>query len=894
MIGPFGIDKRSQQEGASMKHTIRCLTLLALLAAPLLSIQAAAVPAPKGPAAVRQQLSNYFSNIATNSPTMLGALAKSPESMAAVQQRIATMSDQELAEFQTLMAQAPDWEVAPELFAKTLPPEVLSQVKRVGTDYAARVPRGEEMREDVQTLTRVLSLLPDAKLKELGIDRATIASLEGTIDGIDPVQAAMLQRQLSERGPWDASSAAAMRAIPPALQRGAAALAQHGPLTDKDIKELDSFRSELTSLLARIDQLPAETRKTLKVDEFRAQMKQLDSARPDTLFMVRHNVPPEMLQTLEENVSFLEQVANLSDAELKDLEQFRGELSTAFESLEEQATDQGDSRKVDAMLSELTPAHLMLLKQGMSQFGNWQTALPVFYRTLASPDVASRMALIKGDHPDPQALAGLETFRRNTLSEIDSAAMMPEIDGELVARARERLGSMPLDRLELMRLTLANLPPTATMADRLSVVVMHEISFNCSVDMPSPVPDINLDFICDPIEDALEAIEHGIVATVNSIVASVKSALDTAISTMSSVLTTAINAVSDTVNSLVSAITNTVSTISDFIQTIPDLAWDAIKTALNLLLDIEIRNGVTLRDLVGQGVEHGLNAMKTMMGLSSDWWTAVASFTLPQIPCPPSGFHTPFGDVGDGAAAANYDRYHLLIENLIGLIPDTETSLAVKIPAQVLYMMYDFLGVCLEQAASDADSAEAAARHSLVLENFTNLQTHIQTNVNGLALTTSSNTADLTNLINSQSTNVRNTVMAESAAIQALLNDRSTSTRTLITNESSDIQTLISNESADTQSDLDAFETMTLRIAIEQVLQSGEGREIALFQLLEPHGHLGLVSDVVRDTLDGMAAAGQDVGQARKFYNDGVALMNTGREKAAFKLFGQAYRASTK
>jgi hypothetical protein len=884
------IGTTSQEKGASMRRAIRSL-LLTLIVVPALTLHAAVVP--NGTADVRRELSAYFAGIDKNAPTVLGGLAKSPETMAAVQQRIATMSDAEVAEFRKMMHDAPDWKAAPELFAKSFPPEVLSQVRRVGSDYAARIPRGEEMRDDVRTLTKVLSLLPDEKLKELGVDRATVDALEKTIDGITPLEAAMLQRQLSERGPWEARSAAAVGAMPPALQRGAAALAQHGPLTEKDVAELGNFRSELTALLGRIDQLPDDTKKTLKIDDFRAQLGRLDAASPDMLFMVRHNVTPQMLTALEDNVAFLEQVAGLTDEELARLETFRGELTSAFEELEEQGSGQ-QGPGIREMLAGLEPSHLMLLEKGMSQFGRWQTALPVFYRTLASPDLAPRIALLQGPTPDPAAVAELESFRASTLVEIEAAAALPDADAQLIARARERLATLPLERLELMRMTLRNMPPTATAADRLSVVSLHEIDFNCYVSMPDPVPNISLDFICNPIEDALEAIEHSIISTVNTIVASVQSALNTAISSMSAVLNTAISAVTSTVNSLVSSITDTVTTISDFIMTIPDLAWDAMKMALDLLLDIEIRNGVTLRDLVADGAEEGLAAMKTLMGLAGDWWSAISSFTLPMIPCPPSGFHTPFGDVGDGAAADNYARYHLLIEGLIGLIPDTETSLAIKIPAQVAYMLYDFLGVCLEQAAADADAAEMTARHNLVLTNFGALETHIRTEVAGLALTNSSNTDDLTNLINGQSADVRNTVVVESAAIQELLRTRGTSTRTLISNESDEIQTLIRNEGEETRSDLDAFHDMHLRLTIERVLQAGVGREMALLQLLEPLGHLGLVGDIVRETLDAMDATSQGIGIARKSYDEAVALMNAGREKEAFKAFSAAYRAATK
>lgn len=875
-----------------MKHAARSLCLLGMLVAPVASLHASAVPRTPTDADVRRELSTYFRNIEQTAPTMLGGVATSPAAMAAVQQRIADLSPEEVAAFKKMMAEAPDWKVAPEMIAKAFPPELIGQVKRVGADVAGRVSRAEEMREDVQTLAAVLKLLPDAKLAELGLDRAAVNSLAATVGEATPLQAAMLHREASEAGGWDARGAAAIEALPPALRRGSAALALHGPITDADRKNLVTFRSELVALLERIDKLPPETRKSLKIDDFRAQLRQLDTAPPDVLFMVRHNVPAEMVATLEKNVAFLESVASLDEKELKDLEQFRHDLGSAFGKLD-RAAGSSDTPGAAAMLADLSPAHLVVLQKGLSQYGRWQVALPAFYETLASPELPLRMAALQGKTVEPETIASLEAFRRDMLAEVEAAASTSGIDPALVTRARAGLPSVPLKRLELMRMTLATMPKDASRADRLAVIAMHEINFNCAVSMPDPVPNINLDFICNPIEDALEAIEHGIISTVNSIVASVKSTLENTINTISTALTSAVNTVTATVNSLVASITSTVTTISSFIQTIPALAWKAISSALNLLLDINIKNGVTLRDLVASGVKHGLESMKTLVGLTNQWWTTVGSFTLPPIPCPPAGAHTPWGDAGTGAAAANFARYKLLIDNLVGLIPDTETSLKFKIPAQVLYLGYDFLGMCLEQAASDADSAEGTARHELVVTNFKDLKAHILMSVGGLALTTTSNSTQLTNLINNQSLALQNTIRGEGLAVQGLLNSTNTTTQALVRSESTETQSLIRAESAEMRSDLASFEKFTVRLAIERTLQAGEGKALAIFQILEPRGYLGMVSDVVRETIASMGASSYGVGQAQKYFDQGMRLMSTGSEKDAFRSFGEAYRAAT-
>ena len=872
-----------------MRKSLFCLAVAVLAVA--LPLQSSVVPPDN--AAVRKELSAYFSNIAENSPTVLGGLAKSPGTLNAIQSRIATMSDAEISKFRNLIATTPDWKIAPEALAGAFPPEMLEQMKRVGTNYAEGVPAGEEMRDDVLSLVAILKVLPDARLKELGVDRQTVTALDATFTDMTPLQVAMLQRKASETAAWGASGAAAMKSLPAPLQRGAAALAQHGPITTADVDQLEKFRSELVAVLRRIDNLPPETRKSLKAEQLRNQVHQLGLASPDALFMVRHNVPEAMMTSLDQSVAFLERIANLSDAELQDLEKFRTDLGGVFKELEQGETS-AETVTAEEMLASLGPEHLSLLKDGMEKFGNWRAALPVLYRTLASPDLPGRLQLVQGTNPDPGAIASLENFRQETLAFIDAEAAPAGIDAELIKRARLGLANAQPGRLEIMRMSLQSLPAHTSVKDRLSIALMEEINFNCVVTMPDPIPNINLDFICNPIEDALETIRDGIVGTVNTIVNGVKTALETTISTVSSALNSAISAVSNTVNSIISSIESLATQIWDFIQTVPSLAWNAIQSALNLLLDIEIRNGVTVRHLVASGAETAMTSMRTMLGLAGNWWQAVSTFTLPAIPCPPAGFHTPFGNVGEGAAAANYGRYKLVIENIIDMIPDTETSLAIKIPAQVLYMAFDFLGLCLEQAASDADQAQATERHNIVLANFDSLETYISGQIAGLSATSQSQGDAMTTLINTESSSVLTTLQFESGAIQTHLNSKSTAIQASLISESAEITSLVQSESDSTQQDLSDFRKLNLRLIIERVLQAGVGAEVAFLQLLEPLGHLGLVRDIVAETIAAMSATQQSIGQAQVLFDTGVALMNAGREKEAFKEFGKAYRDATK
>lgn len=867
---------------------------------------------------VRAQLSSYFRDIEHNSPTVLGGLAKSPEAMAAIQKRIAEMSDEELRGFQKQIAAAPDWKVAPEAFAAAFPPAVLDQARRAGIDYAKQIPKGEVMRDDVRALTALLKLLPDAKLRELGIDRKMIASLEATFAGMTPLQVAAFQKHAAETTDWRQQSATALHALPPALQRGAAALAEHGPLTETDLKDLERFRAELIALLTRISRLPASTQKTLNVDAMPAQIEQLRTAPPDVLFMVRHNIPPDSFNTLRGNVSYLEKVSNFTAEEKADLETFRSDLARAFRQVRTQ--DGEEWQDAGAIVAKLGPEHLYLLQKRMAALGAWQVALPAMYQTLADPGTAANLRAVQGPAPDPAAVQSLEIFRRQALAYVDAVKPTDAMTPTYLSGIRTTLQSVPFDRLELIREANDRMPATATAADRLSLVAIQSTNLNCSLSMTA-VPEVcfpricdptgllgctpayctpavtvtaNFDVICNPIEAAIDATRDGITSAANAAVETMRSAIQTSINGVQSSINASISSVNAVINSAVSVITSTVNDIWTFLQTIPDLAWTAIKSALNLLLDIKIKNGVTVRDLVASGAEVALNSMKTLLGLGSGWWNSVQTFTLPQIPCPPAGFHTPFGDVGDGAAAANYARYKLMIDNIIGMIPDTETSLKIKIPAQVTYMMFDFLGLCLEQASADADAAELTSRHTLVLTNFTNLHNYVESQIAGLTASSGSQTTSLLTSLTTQNSTTQTAITAQSAILQSLISSQNTSNRTLVTNRVSEIQALFQTESDATQQDVKKFRDLDVMLTIERVLQAGTGSEIASLQLPEPWGYLGVVKEVVAKTIQSMTVAQEGTGLAQSYYDNGVVLMNGGKYKDAFREFIKAYVESTK
>ena len=918
-----------------MKVPIR-LVLLVLSCLWTFATQGSVAPAPadakpldaKSRESVKAQLSSYFKDIEKNSPTVLGRLAESPDTMAAIQKRIDTLSDAELTRFRDLMAEAPDWKIAPEAIASAFPPEMLNQVNRVGAEYTALVPKGDKMRDDVRTLVGVLKQLPDAKLKEAGLDREMVKTLEATFTQMSPVQAAMLQKQAAGTTSWREQSAIAISALPPALQRGATALAEHGPLTTEEVAELNKFRAELINVLQRIDKLPPAMRENLNIKGLAGQVRQLWGAPPDVLFMIRHSMTPDMMTSLHGNVAFLERISNFTVEERAGLEQFRTDLTDVFRGVKPDGAA-SDWAGADEMMAGLAPEHLFILQKRMEEFGEWRVALPVVYSTLLSPELPARMQAVRGATADPAAVQAVEAFRFQALAYIDAEGAASGLDAALVARARHTIETSAVDKLELIRMSTGNLDADASPRRRLSVVLAHEINFGCSLsftaiprvcipggcvricdptgifggctDICTPevcTPAVNVtanfDSLCNPIEDAIETVEHSIVGVANGIVETMRAGIDAAITGVRNAVNSSISAVTNLVDSAVNAIVGTVNDIWNFLQTLPDKAWEAIKTALNLLLDIEIRNGVTVRDLVGRGVKVALESMTQLLGLAGNWWSAISTFTLPAIPCPPAGFHTPFGNVGESAASDNYGRYKLLIDGIVEMIPDTETSLAIKIPAQILYMAFDFLGLCLEQAAANADQAELTSRHDIVVSRFANMQMFVGTQLAGLAITSGNQTTSIMNLINTQSSNIQGTVVAQSAVVQSSINAKSTAIQNLVNLRSTEIQELLQGESDASQADLKAFQTLYLRLVVEEVLQNGANGEITHLQLLEPWGFLGLAAEIVQKSIDAMTQAQEGVGNAQRSLDSGKQLMTQGKYKEAFREFSKAYREVTK
>jgi len=817
---------------------------------------------------VRKKLDAFFAHTDDKTPAALAAISKSPKMLKAIDEQIASMSDADIAEFQKLMNEVPDWQNAPQAMAKMLTPAGMKTIEKASADFTKRAPEAEKTRTNIATLATVLKMLPDEKLKELGVTRAMLDSLESGLNEISPLQAGILEQQVRKSAGLQGKADAAMAALPPALQKGAEALAKHGVLTALDKVELEKYRASVTDVLRRINALPDETKKQFKVGDIGSQIAQIDRVTPEVLFMLREETPSDSIGALSDNVTMLEEASKLTPADKEALEQFRHEFADTFAQMQPDHPD----AKLQKQIAGLSTTDLWIVKKRFPNVEEMHVELPAVAQAIQDPDFARRLASVKQANPDPSAVASLETFRQQALTYVDAVVHDPDVTPELAAQAKEAIHAAPLPELELFRSVTAKLPATTTSAERLRIITnLNHVSFNCvfTIVTPDPLPNIPIDlsFICNPIASAINTVIDGIGTAITA----ATDAINSTINAVQTALQSAITAVTDTVNSIVTGLVNTATQIWNFVQTIPNLAWGAIKTAFNAVLDLPLPglNGLTMRQITSGGVSQIVPALQQALNTGESFWNSLNG-TLPQIPCPPAGFSTPFGTVGSDDAAAKYNHYAFFLDKIFGLIPSDVFSVEVKIPAQVLYAGWQYLGVCLQEAAakSDADAADTLA---------TNRYNTITGDLTALASQNNGNTLSLMNALNANFNSLSNLTSTDDANLTSLINSKT-----------------LDLKSNDNQKFEDARK-LALRMAIELDLLAGDSGALAMFQLPQANGgYLDMVRDIVDQDINQTLASGQTVGQAQKFFTDALSSMTDGKFKAAFKLFQKAYTEITK
>jgi hypothetical protein len=482
------------------------------------------------------------------------------------------------------------------------------------------------------------------------------------------------------------------------------------------------------------------------------------------------------------------------DADLRELASFRDEIDGAIE-LADRLPAGLRSRFGPALagvrtrLSRATSEQLFILREELD---------PAALRSSVET-----VAVLAGLPPSPAQAAELEAWRDTTVRFYrDLAQADPSSPAEAAALAVERAAP---SRLLLMQAALSPPPPDPIALfglpiaiERLPDATLQQalVNLNCVVELGSisifgatiDLGQINLNWICTPLENAINGLEG------------------------------AVNAVSSVVDDVVETITSLPEEIASAFQSFfTVLAQGALATfsAENL-----------------QGV----------LGLFGNYWEQLPP--IPEgIPCPDLGTDIPFfGIVGDEGTAPRYRRHLWVFDKVLEMIPDTEMSLTLKIPAQVLYGSVQYLSVCLDQAEERRKESEHKARHGDLVAGFE---------------TATSKLAELTGQLGA--------VGGEMAAR------------------------------------FDGIAALQSALAIEAALaDAGSGGlirppRIASFQLpAAVGGAIELVRDVVADVIASTQAAGEDVHCAPDELGRGDVAYAAGRYKAAFDSFRRAYQEAAR
>ena len=309
------------------------------------------------------------------------------------------------------------------------------------------------------------------------------------------------------------------------------------------------------------------------------------------------------------------------------------------------------------------------------------------------------------------------------------------------------------------------------------------------------------------------------------------------------------------INAIRSVVDSITTTLSSLANTVTTLVKDAVESLLQEFFALSLG-----------GYDDPETLQNALLKGGADFYNQLPDVELPDVPCPADGTPIPlFGNVGDADTAAKYTRYKWLFDKLLEIIPDTEVSLPVQITAQLLYGGVEYLEICLEEAAAARDSQETADFRSGVSSSLS------------------------TSLANETA------ILASIAQVSGQIANQGNTLIHLIESQGAALSSLVRQEADELTDQIDTFQQLDLRLAVEANLLAAEGGEIAKFQLPEPWGYLDLAEEIVRDTIHNFLAAGQAVSAlAHKELAAGAADLTAGFYKSAYGHFQKAYRAAVK
>jgi hypothetical protein len=789
--------------------------------------QPSATTSNDGDEQFRKELSRFFASGEELSPTTLGALADSPEARTEIQQRIDALSTEELAAIREAFAAVPNWQVVPEALSSTLPSESLQQLTSLSGVATGEAEQLERFRAELSSLYAAIQLLPPEEQARLKLDRESLSVMQQDLHGMD-VQGLSLARGALEdqAADWRQVRADTFAAMPPRVGVYAQRLAQHGPLSAKETEELEGFRDDLNAMFSDLARLRPELRQRFDAQAIDRTRQRLDAVTPEAMFVLREEIDSPALRQAMQEIHLLAEMGRPDPQRQAELEQYRSELQTIFSDLRSDYPDTPRYGQMAQQLDEMGQEELMLMQRRIGRIPGGERTVQRLLTLAASDTLRPDLESLASGTMSPEQMQELKSFRLELLDYYDALRQSDGIDPEAGDAAFRAVEQASLYDMVIMREVFSRLDRTQNDSAMLDLpvavvemgpeAVMGMVDINCvvslgSIDLPLGIGNvslgsINFNFLCDPLEDAINFA------------------------------TAAVDAVADVIDDVLQAVVN-----------LPDTLLTALQSLFSSIAN------AALSAFSPANLQNALN-------LNGNFWENLPQ--VPQIPCPPDGTTIPFfGEVGEEETASKYGRYLWVFDKVLGLIPDTEVSLALKIPAQVLYAGVEYVGVCLEAAAELRASAETDAFRDSVTTGIDSAQVSIntvQTSIDQLAL-----------------------------QLIAQGNDLSSQ----IWQAADDLGTQISQSGADIGDQLSDLDAHLLKLKIEEnLLLQGQDRMSAFVRPETYGGRLELVREIVDEAIAMTEAAGGSVGCAVYELGQGDDAFSVAEYANAFDHYRKAYR----
>ncbi|HXH28231.1 MAG TPA: hypothetical protein VNL37_04255, partial [Candidatus Polarisedimenticolia bacterium] len=605
--------------------------------------------------------------------------------------------------------------------------------------------------------------------------------------------------------------------------------------------------------------LPPEAGTPVPAATIQGLEARLAQATPETLYLIRQRLDTPDLRTSMAQAHLLAKASSLTDADRADLQRFRADLASVYARLGDFSPGGASAGPLADRVASMSDAELLLARDQLDRIPSWKSTLPLIFGVVSTEQGRTGLALAQQEKA-PQDQRALETFRSQAQTSLTALKGAAGVDAAAVEAAQQSVAKASDEQLYLMEKAIA-MAPAADAAQTLidvpqavaTLVTFHpeSVSFNCScpdhgLDLPLGIGCVSLQFLCNivaaPINVALDGIN------------TVTSALQSAVTAIQGV----IDDVATGVQSIIQSIANLPNVLLNALQSLFESIANA---ALSTFSPANIANA---------------------LGLVDGFWNSIPQ--LPQIPCPPDGFYLAgFGEVGDDMTASKYQRYLFIFDKVLDLIPDTEISLTLKIPAQVLYGGIQYLGICLDDAATARSEAATAAYRTLVSDRLNEALANQATAQTGI------------NVIQTQAAALQSQVAAQGQGLMTQLTQQQQALLQQLTMQGQHLTDLIGQTGQDLSGAVHDFQDQDLRLKIEANLANPALQELAFFEL--PHavgGVLETVRQVVYDTIQATLDAGLGVHNAERLLAQGDAAYAAGNYKSAYDAYAGAYRETTK